>query len=241
MADKRQSSRKKPVSQKRVAMVLASLVGTLTLSAGMLLLMEGGALGTSPLGAAVDVSAMVSPRVPLREGVWKYIIIYESGDLAGSAASLADGRVIGGSELSQNMRPKVNFHFVIDNSRSRRGAVDGELETGTTWMNQESGAPYAGWRDLRPYSAIPYYNSSINGSIGVCLIGDSNREPISEPQDRKLIQLVQNLRNTLNMPDDCVRFQWELVGKATPAEQAFADKFRKDAGIKDPVEQEIGL
>jgi N-acetyl-anhydromuramyl-L-alanine amidase AmpD len=135
------------------------------------------------------------------------------------------------------VRPKANFHFVIDNARSRRGVVDGELETGTAWMNQEEGAPYAGWRDLRSYSEIPYYNASINGSIGICLVGDSNREPISKAQNQKLVQLVHDLRSKLDLPDDCVRFQWELVGQATPAQQAFADNFRQQAGIKPPAER----
>lgn len=236
MADKTQL-RKKPVSQKRVAMVLASLVGTLTLSAGMLLLMEGGAMGTSPLGAAVATPAALSPSVPLREGVWKYIIIYESGDLAGSAASLADGRVIGGSDRSPNLRPKVNFHFVIDNARSRRGVADGEIETGSAWMNQEEGAPVAGWRDVSPYTPLPYYNSSKNGSIGICMVGDLNREPTSDQQNKKLVQLVQYLRSNLNLSNDCVYFQWEFGGKATPAQQAFADQVRHAAGIQPPAAQ----
>jgi hypothetical protein len=230
MADKTQKSRKKPVSQKRVATVLASLVGALTMSAGVLLLMEGGALGTSPMGAAVDSPSLqetLDTSVPLRADVWKFIIVYESGDVAGSAATLSDGRMTGGQGPINPVRPKANFHFVIDNARSGRGA-DGNLERGTTWLNQEAGAPYAGWRDLSPYSTIPYYT----GSVGVCFIGDLNREPISALQHKTLIQTVRELQRNLNVADDCIRFQWELAGNGTPAQKAYAEQFRRAAGIK---------
>ena len=89
------------VSQKRVATVLGALVGTLTISAGTLLLMEGGTLGTSPMAAAVDAPpAILDTATPLQTKGWDYIIIYESGDLAASSAQpCTDGRVTGGSQL----------------------------------------------------------------------------------------------------------------------------------------------
>jgi hypothetical protein len=230
MADKKASSRKKPVSQKRVAVVLASLVGTLTFSAGVLLLMEGpaGGVGSPAMGAAYQatpVTAQVEPATPLRQGDWNYIIVYESGDLAGSAASLAEGRVYGEPNLpSSTVRPKANFHFVIDSARSRRDAVDGELEVGTTWQKQEPGAPYAGWPDVRYHHVSPY-----NNAVGVCFIGNLAREPISETQNRSLIQVVRELQNRLNIPKDRVLFQWELepnVRHMTALQRDFAASFR---------------
>ena len=125
MADKSSVNRKKPVSQKRVAVVLASLVGTMTISAAMLLLMEGGALGTGFPGFAVNpdsFSAKLDPVVPLQPQTWNYIIIYESGDLTASADSLAEGRETGGTNTPP--RPMANFHFVID-KRGKRIGHDG--------------------------------------------------------------------------------------------------------------------
>jgi hypothetical protein len=230
MAHKKASSRKKPVSQKRVAVVLASLVGTLTLSAALLLMLEGGAVGNSaasgpPMGAAV-LGAQLDPAVPLQRDAWKHIIIYESGDMAGSAASLADGRLNGDNDVrSSTVRPKANFHFVIDSAQSRRdGGMDGELEVGTTWLNQEAGAPYAGWPDARYYSVSSYTNA-----VGVCLVGDLNREPISEAQHRSLVQVVRELQIRLNIPKECVRFQWELepnLGHVSAGQKAYAEAFR---------------
>ena len=218
------------MSQKRVAVVLASLVGTLTISAGALLLMENGptAMGTSPAFWALQppsLAAQLTPTTPLQRAAWNYIIIYQSGDLSGSSDSLADGRVAGGTELTANtVRPKANFHFVVDNARSRRGVADGELEIGSAWFNQVAGAPYAGWPDNRYHHFSAYKNA-----VGICLVGDLNREPISEAQHRTLVQLVRELQTQLNIPAERVLFQWELepnTGKASAAQQAYAQQLR---------------
>lgn len=227
MTDKKRSSGKKPVSQKRVATVLAALVGTLTLSAGILLLMEGGAGGATPMAAAVDntsaASALIEPATPLRQSAWDYIIIYESGDLAASCSSLADGRVTGGSQLPPHtVRPKANFHFVIGNASN--GGMDGAAEVGTAWQNQIASAPYAGWPDPRYYSIPPYTNA-----IGICLDADLDRQPVSDAQNRTLTQVVHELQTRLNIPREHVLFQWDprLSNiKASPKQKEYADYFR---------------
>jgi hypothetical protein len=214
--------RKKPVSQKRVAVVLASLVGTMTISAAMLLMMEGGALGTAMPGWAINqtnVAAMVDLGAPLRSQGWNFIIIYESADMAARADSLAEGRLTGGSSPS-TVRPKANFHFVIDSAQS--GTMDGALETGTSWKNQELGA-YAGWPDARSHPISLYTDA-----VGVCLAADLARQPISEAQQQTLLQLVHVLQQRNHIPPERILFQWELdeEAAATPAQQAFARQFR---------------
>jgi hypothetical protein len=208
MAIQPRSSRKKPVSQKRVAVVLASLVATLTVSAGLLLLMEGGTGGSSPMAAAVDnsstISSVIESASPLRTNAWDYIIIYESGDQVGGTTGLADGHDIGGVvPTSDTVRSQANFHFVIDGSVSKDG-MDGQLKAGTAWNHQESGAPFAAWPDVRYHSIPPY-----NRAIGICLDGNLDQHPISEAQYPTLIQLVQDLQNRLHIPKDHILFQWE--------------------------------
>jgi len=210
------------VSQKRVAVVLASLVGTMTVSAAVLLVMEGGALGTAMPGWAINqsnVAAMVDLDKPLRPEGWNFIIIYESGDLAARADSLADGRVTGGSSPT-TVRPQANFHFVIDSAQS--GTMDGLLETGTSWTDQKLGA-YAGWLDSRSHTISLYQDA-----VGVCLAADLGREPISEAQHQTLLQLVKVLQQRNHIPPECIRFQWELPDAPlpTPAQQALARRFR---------------
>jgi hypothetical protein len=208
------------VSQKRVAMVLATLVGAMTVGAGMLLILEGGALGTVVPGWAISgpaLSAMVEPAAPLRGSSWHFIIIYNSGDEAAGAASLAEGRLTGGSSAT-TVRPKANFHFVIDGASS--GTMDGALEVGTSWQQQATGAPDATWPEPRSYSYGAY-----NDAVGICVVGGSHARP-SEAQHQTLRQLVHELQR--RCPNAQVAFQWELDGDAhsTAEEKAYAESFR---------------
>jgi len=220
MVDNKRSSRKRPVSQKRVAVVLASLVGTMTVSAAALLLMEGGALGTAVPGWAINeqnISAMVDEGMPLRRQGWNFIIIYESGDVAARAETLAEGR-FSGDPSPTSVRPKANFHFVIDSANS--GTMDGALETGTSWKNQDLGA-YAGWPDSRSHPISLYKDA-----VGICFAGDLNRNPASQAQQQTLIRLVQDLQQRNHIPKEKVFFQWELEGTPSAAQQAFALQVR---------------
>jgi len=226
MADKSSSKRKKkPVSQKRVAVVLASLVGTMTISAAVLLMLEGGALGTAmgtplPVMAAANSKSIIVPNTPLRPNAWRFIIIYESGDLTASADSLADGRFTGGPSPSI-VRPKANFHFVIDSAES---GMDGGQQAGTSWENQTAGAPFARWPEPRSNSFTPYTNA-----IGICLTADLRRKPISPAQQLSLLNLVRDLQAQSNIPPEQVKFQWEIGPdpQPTPAQLDFARKFRE--------------
>jgi len=229
MADKTIPVRKKPVSQKRVAVVLASLVGTMTISAGVLLLMEGGALGTNVPGAFVAESAQVAPDANLQGKAWNYIIIYESADLSARADSLAEGVVTGGSDPHRIVRPKANFHFVIDSSSSWNDeSKDGLRQVGTSWYQQEPGAPYASWPDVRSHSFTPYTNA-----VGICIASDINRgHNVSEAQRRTLIEVVQKLQKSYNIPRENVLFQWDRrldaqgARPATPSQLAFEAQIR---------------
>jgi hypothetical protein len=221
MVDTFPSKRKKPVNQKRVAVVLASLVGMMTVFAALLLILENSTLGTAMPGYALtppDISAAVDLG-KLRMQGWNFIIIYESGDLAARADSLADGRLAGGSSPT-TVRPKANFHFVIDSAHS--GTLDGYPETGTSWKKQELGA-YAGWLDSR-YHSLSLYSDA----VGICLAAELNHDPISDAQHQTLLHLVKELQARCRIPAEHVLFQWEMDPQrtATPAQQACAQRLR---------------
>jgi hypothetical protein len=230
MAYKTNPSRKKPVSSKRVALVLASLVGTMTISALTLLLMEGGAMGTSTVPEAwLAGKAVAAAPVPAAAGLpkpsWNYIIIYESGEEAASAATLTDGRVTGGSNSAKAAETQSFFHFVIDSAHGSYPTSDGELKVGASWKNQLSGAPSANWPDARSY-LYPYTNA-----IGVCFIGNVSRKPVSERQHAALLQVVRDLQRMYNIPAERVMFQWDAGLKAksaSAAHRAYDQKFRSD-------------
>ncbi|MCL2639299.1 MAG: hypothetical protein FWD53_00485 [Phycisphaerales bacterium] len=216
------------MSQKRVAVVLASLVGALTISALVLLVMEngsaarGGGWGGGNLPAAMGVgywnmSEQLKTDVPLQKGAWEHIIIYESGDQAGSGAALADGRLVGGSTPPHAVRHKALFHFV--------NGIDGELETCESWRDQKLGAPHVAWPDARSYTISPY-----NRTVGVCFIGSLDRGPISNAQHQTLVRIVRELQHHLEIPKEKVWFQWELepnTKRASDIQKRYADHFRK--------------
>jgi hypothetical protein len=226
MADKSTSIRKKPVSQKRVAVVLASLVGTMTISAGVLLLMEGGALGTSVPGAfvasPVDRSAQLI-AAPLQGKTWNYIIIYESADASASAETLAEGRVTGGSNPAKSVRPKANFHFVIE--------MGGARQVGTSWLKQEPGAPPASWPDSRSYTSPSYTNA-----VGVCLAADINRGKLGQAQHETLLQTVRDLQRLYNIPKENVLFQWDRRLDAHGARPATPTQLQYDAQFRSQLD-----
>jgi len=212
MADKARAGRKKPVSQKRVAVVLASLVGTLTLSAGALLLMEGGssALGTSRRRGGRWTGRPWLPNLPLlyhcNAGPGTILLSTNRRPFRECGESCRGSRCRRyRTHTPGTVRPKADFHFVVDNVRSRRGAVEGDVEVGLSWQNQAAGAPYAGWSDYRYHSYSAY-----KIAVGICFIGDLNREPITRGQQKSLTQLVRELQAQLNIPADRVLFQWEL-------------------------------
>jgi len=234
------NSRKKPVSQKRVAIVLASLVGTLTFSSALLLVMESGPLGaTPPQMVALTPSAVkqaIQPKTPLLTDAWKNIVIYHSGGLPEnlSAADLAEGRLKGGDSVVERQARPSGFHFVIGNGRDR-GSIDGELQVGSAWLDQKFGAPHPGWQNSR------YYNSpSFKNAIGICLQGDLRNKPATEAQLRFLIQLVEELRS--KGMGRTIMFQWELAYQnspaATPAQIEFAREFQRY--IKTNADTQLG-
>lgn len=221
------NSRKKPVSQKRVAIVLASLVGTLTFSSALLLLMESGPLGaTPPQMVALTPSGAkqaIQANAPLRQDLWEHIVVYHSGNLADGSADIAEGRLKGGNSVVERQARPDGFHFVIANGKDR-GSIDGELQRGSAWMNQHFGAPHPGWPNPR------YYNNPYQNAIGICLQGDLRNKPASDAQLRSLIQLVDELHRA-GLGKKGIIFQWERVypgsPDATPAQVEFAQEVRR--------------
>ncbi len=231
--------KKQPVSQKRVALVLLSLVVTLTLSAMYLLWAQGPSITSAqPLGLMATygpgINRLIRTKVPLQAKRWDYIIIYQSGTQAGNAATLAAGERLGGNLPGYadgiGRQQPVNFHFVVDNAhnvlRLPNGRLqrmpDGNLEVGSSWLYQQSTAPFYCWPDQR-YNSYPLYGNV----LGICLIGNVNHHPFSAAQIHCLAELTRALQRRLNIPASAVKFQWDYSGMATPAEQRLSTQFQR--------------
>ncbi len=116
---------------------------------------------------------------------WKTITIHHSGTLRGNASS-----------FDRNHRQRhmggLFYHFVIGNGE---GAGDGEIEVGWRWKKQA--------QVNRPKD------------IQICLVGDFNRQKISEKQFNSLVKLISALRAQYDIPLSNVRQHKSIKGRHT--------------------------
>lgn len=121
---------------------------------------------TASVRAAID-------NAKVKRGRWKYIIVHNSGTRQGNARAF--------DIYHRNVRKMQNglaYHFVIGNGRS---SGDGEIEIGNRWKRQINGG----------HVASDYLN---NISIGICFVGDFNRDVPTKAQIAALEELIKYLR-----------------------------------------------
>jgi len=113
-------------------------------------------------------------QAPIRKGQWQYIIIHNSGTRQGNA------RIFGNYHLNvRKMKNGLAYHFVIGNGNS---SGDGEVEIGSRWTRQINGG----------HVASDYLNSI---ALGICLVGDLNRDKPTAAQLAAIEELVDYLRS----------------------------------------------
>ena len=122
---------------------------------------------TRAVRAAID-------RAPVKRGRWQYIVVHNSGTRQGNARIFAN--------YHKNVRGMQNglaYHFVIGNGTS---SGNGEIEIGPRWTRQINGG----------HVASDYLN---NIALGVCFVGDFNRDTPTSAQLGALEELIRYLRN----------------------------------------------
>jgi len=113
-------------------------------------------------------------KARVRKGRWKYIIIHNSGTRQGNARAFDNYH-----RRVRKMQNGLAYHFVIGNGTS---SGDGEIEIGPRWTKQLNGG----------HVASDYLN---NIALGICLVGDFNRDAVSKNQLEALKELTDYLRN----------------------------------------------
>ncbi len=110
----------------------------------------------------------------MRRGRWKYIVVHNSGTREGNA------RVFDIYHLRvRHMKNGLAYHFVIGDGH---GSGDGQVEIGHRWTAQLNGG----------HVASDYLNDI---ALGVCLVGDFNRDLPTKAQIGALEELVAYLRD----------------------------------------------
>ncbi|MFM8232328.1 MAG: peptidoglycan recognition family protein, partial [Chthoniobacterales bacterium] len=112
-------------------------------------------------------------RAPVKRGRWQYIIVHNSGTRQGNARVFENYH-----RKVRRMQNGLAYHFVIGNGTS---SGNGEIEIGSRWTRQINGG----------HVASDYLN---NISIGICFVGDYNRDRPTEAQLAALDELIRYLR-----------------------------------------------
>jgi N-acetyl-anhydromuramyl-L-alanine amidase AmpD len=130
-----------------------------------------------------------------QHGRWKYIVIHHSATRKGNAAIM--------DLYHRNFRHMPNglaYHFVIDNGTC--ATADGEVEEGGRWKKQLPGG----------HVKQPWLNES---GIGICLVGNFNRQYPTKKQLDSLVALINRLRTSYGIPLSCIKGHKEFIGERT--------------------------
>lgn len=113
-------------------------------------------------------------RAPVQRARWKFVIVHNSGTRQGNARAFDyyHRRV-------RRMRNGLAYHFVIGNGTSSR---NGQIEIGDRWRRQINGG----------HVHSDYMN---NIGLGICLVGDFNRDQPTRAQLESCDELIRYLRD----------------------------------------------
>jgi len=119
-------------------------------------------------------------RAPVQRARWKFIIVHNSGTRQGNARAFDYYH-----RKIRRMRNGLAYHFVIGNGTSSR---NGQIEIGDRWRRQINGG----------HVHSDYMN---NIGLGICLVGDFNRDQPTRAQLEATEELIQYLRERCGKSD----------------------------------------
>jgi hypothetical protein len=137
----------------------------------------GGGGRSSSSGAGyryltASVKAQID-RAPVARGRWQYIVVHNSGTRQGNAAAFDYYH-----RHFKRMQNGLAYHFVIGNGTS---TGNGQVEVGDRWRRQINGG----------HVHSDYLN---NIALGICLVGDFNRDQPTRAQLDCCEELIRYLR-----------------------------------------------
>jgi len=119
-------------------------------------------------------------RAPVQRARWKFIIVHNSGTRQGNARAFDYYH-----RKIRRMRNGLAYHFVIGNGTSSR---NGQIEIGDRWRRQINGG----------HVHSDYMN---NIGLGICLVGDFNRDQPTRAQLEACEELIRYLQERCGKSD----------------------------------------
>jgi hypothetical protein len=129
---------------------------------------------TASVRAAID-------RAPVARGRWQYIVVHNSGTRQGNATVFDYYH-----RHIRRMQNGLAYHFVIGNGTS---TGNGQIEVGGRWRRQINGG----------HVHSDYLN---NIALGICLVGDFNRDQPMRAQLDSCEELIRYLRQRCGKIDN---------------------------------------
>lgn len=133
-----------------------------------------------------------SSKRKVSKGRWKYIVIHHSATNKGNAERF------NAYHKRRGMRNGLAYHFVINNGTA--GTFDGKLEIGPRWKKQINGG----------HCRQNWVN---NSGIGICLVGNFNKNAVSEKQFSVLYKLCRILMEKYDIPVRNILGHGEVKGE----------------------------
>jgi LysM repeat protein len=147
----------------------------------------------------------------VRPGRWKYVVVHHSATSMGSARSMDRYH-----REQRHMENGLAYHFVIGNGR---GMGDGQIFVGNRWQQQLQGGHLA--------------SEALNErSVGICLVGNFEKERPTARQMQSLTTLTQYLLGRCSLSKPAVKTHQEIntIGTRCPGrlfdEDAFVRKLK---------------
>jgi hypothetical protein len=119
-------------------------------------------------------------RAPVQRARWKFVIVHNSGTRQGNARAFDYYH-----RKIRRMRNGLAYHFVIGNGTSSR---NGQIEIGERWRRQINGG----------HVHSDYMN---NIGLGICLVGDFNRDQPTRAQLEACEELIRYLQERCGKSD----------------------------------------
>jgi len=130
-----------------------------------------------------SLTRRILDRISVKPGQWKHIVIHHSGMPQGSGKGIDRYH-----REERHMENGLAYHFVIGNGN---GMKDGEIFIGDRWKRQIEGG----------HLAIHALNLN---SIGICLIGNFEKQRPSARQLNSLEALIRYLRKRTGLSIEAV-------------------------------------
>lgn len=155
---------------------------------------------TDPTNLKVGTRIWIpGPKRPLRTipylpstNRWKYVIIHHSATEVGNADLFDVGH------RRRGFWNGLGYHFVIDNGTG--GTRNGQIEIGHRWNHQMDGA-HCNANDMNKIG------------IGICLVGNFDKDQVSAAQMESLVWLVRLLQTKYRIPTSHVLQHRDVPGK----------------------------